>query len=193
MRESPSPADLIAKIKQAFAHRAIPVEVVEMEGRFQIDSDVDDALWFQGRDWRSLTREDWDQRHWGFTFLNPKAFAYLLPSVLVLTIQDPKNAPILAVDSFVWALDRSPGAENLDPLLLERYQELTNGEFEAIKEWLLWACENVPGVFVGRASGGPGDGFGRAFDTLLLLQAEAKKYRTQKQATPTAQSGTSPS
>ena len=41
---------LIKKIEAAFAHRQMPAEVVNMEGRYQIDSDVDDALWFQGRD-----------------------------------------------------------------------------------------------------------------------------------------------
>ena len=68
---------LIKKIEAAFAHRQMPAEVVNMEGRYQIDSDVDDALWFQGRDWRSLTRDDWEKRHWGVIFLSPHAFAVL--------------------------------------------------------------------------------------------------------------------
>jgi hypothetical protein len=43
---------------------------------------------------------------------------------------------------------------------------------------MLWACENIPDVFYGRAWGGPGDGFGRGFETLMLLQAKAEKYRS---------------
>jgi hypothetical protein len=176
------PRELIARIERVFEHRLIPDEVVEMKGRLQVDSDVEDALWFEGRDWRELTCEDWDKRHWGFIFLNPRSFAYYLPSILVLTVQDPRNCPILAVDSFVWQLDHSPGVENLDLPLRERYLELSNEEFEVIKEWLLWACENVPGVFIGASSGGSGDGFGRAFDALLLLQADAEKSRNRNES-----------
>lgn len=168
---------LISRIESAFRHRPIPKEVVDMEGRWQIDSDIDDALWLQGRHWRELTCEDWSRRHWGFTYLNACAFAFYLPSILILTLRDPKRYPDLVVQSFVWQLDLSPGTEILEFPLLNRYLELTKEEFDAIKAWMLWACENVPGVFFGKARGGPGDGFGRAFDTLLLLQAEAEKHR----------------
>ena len=164
------------RIEKAFAHRRIPAEVVEMEGRFQIDSDVEDALWFKGRDWHVLTVEDWHRRHLGFYFLSPEAFAYYLPSLLILTILNPKDYPGLAVDSFLWQLDRSPGPENLDPPLIDRYSVLNDEEFNAIKEWLLFACESVPQAFGGAAASGPGDGFGRVFDTLELLQKEAERH-----------------
>jgi hypothetical protein len=170
---------LIETIERAFGHRRIPAKVIEMEGRLQIDSDVEDALWFQDRNWHALTLEDWAKRHWGFGFFSPAGFAYYLPSILTLSLRNPKQYPDLAVQSFIWRLDRSTGLENLDPPLCGNYFELTNQEFEAIKEWMLWACEKIPHVFYGAASGGPGDGFGRAFDTLLLLQAEAEKYRIE--------------
>ncbi|MGA8088262.1 MAG: DUF6714 family protein [Terracidiphilus sp.] len=178
MRESPSAAELIGKIEQAFAHRKIPAEAVVMEGRLQIDSDVEDGLWFQGRDWREITKEDWEKHHWGFSYLSPAAFAYFLPSILILTLRNPQNSPDLAVDSFVWQLDSSPGVENLSPFSY-RYFEFTDDEFEAMKEWLLWACENKPDVFRGNAVGGPGDGFGRAFDAIDLIHKEAVECRTR--------------
>ena len=109
--------------------------------------------------------------------MSPEGFAYYLASVLTLTLKNSKEYPDLAVQSFLWQLDRSPGVENLDPHVSHRYLEFTKEEFETLKEWMLWACDNVPNVFYGVASGGPGDGFGRAFDTLLLLQAEAEKHR----------------
>jgi hypothetical protein len=177
MVENPSSTELINQIGRAFSHRQMPDEVIRMQGRIQIDSDVEDGLWFQGREWQDLTNADWEQRHWGLTYLAPKAFAYYLPSILVLAIQNPRGCPRVAVDSFVWQLDHGPGAENLDLPLCERYLEFTDDEFEAIKEWLLWACESLPDVFVGNARGGPGDGFGRALDTLHLLQAEAEMHR----------------
>ena len=175
MAESPTATDLIANIQRAFADRNMPAEVVEMEGRYQIDSDVEDGLWFAGRDWRSLTLEDWRQRHCGFLFLSPEAFAYYLPSILILTVQNPKHCPDLAVQSFLSELDRSPGIENLDSHLANRFSSITRVEYEAIKEWLLWASECIPHVFYGTAVGGAGDGFGRAFDTIDLLQRTAGK------------------
>jgi hypothetical protein len=143
MRESPGATELIKKIEQAFAHRSIPAEAVAMEGRLQIDSDVEDGLWFQGKDWREISKEDWERRYCGLSYLSAEAFAYYLPSVLILTVRDPRNSPDLAADSFVWQLDSSPGIENLSPFCY-RYLEFTDEEFEAVKEWLLWACENKP-------------------------------------------------
>lgn len=166
--------NLIDKIEKAFAHRPMPAEVVNMEGRSQIDSDVDDALWFQGRDWRGLTRDDWEKRHWGVIFLSPGAFAYYLPSLLVLAIQDPQHYPDLTIQSFMMELDRSPGKANWDPPLTDRFFGWSTEEYEAMKDWLLFASENIPGLFHGAAASGPGDGFGRAFETIDLLQKETE-------------------
>jgi hypothetical protein len=96
--------------------------------------------------------------------------------MFILSIRNPLNSPDLAVDSFVWQLDSSPGVENLNPLSY-RYLEFTDDEFDAVKEWLLWACENKPDVFRGNAVGGLGDGFGRAFDAIDLIHKEAVKWR----------------
>ncbi len=168
---------LIKKIEAAFAHRQMPAEVVNMEGRYQIDSDVDDALWFQGRDWRGLTRDDWEKRHWGVIFLSPHAFAYYLPSLLILAIQDSQHYPDLAIQSFMMILDRSPGKANWDPPLTDRFFGWSTEEYEAMKDWLLFACENIPGMFYGAAASGPGDGFGRAFETIDSLQKETELQR----------------
>lgn len=179
---------LLERIEGAFAHREMPAETVQLEGRFQIDSDVEDALWFRGRDWHTLTCEDWHAHHWGVFFFLPAAFAYYLPSLLDLTIQNPKGYPDLAVDAVFQELDRSPGAENLDVRLIDRYSVLRDEEFEAVKQWLLFACENIPDAFWGAAVSGPGDGFGRVFDTIDLLQKETAARRS-KRARPSNSSG----
>lgn len=167
---------LIERIGKAFAHRPMPAEVVKMDGRFQIDSDIEDALWFAGRDWRDLNAENWRCHYSGLSYFSPEAFAYYVQSLLILTIQNPKHYPDLAVDSLVWELDSSPGIENLSPLATRRYYGFSDEEFEAIKEWLLWASENVSDVFSGAAVSGPGDGFGRAFDSIHLLQKVSKSH-----------------
>lgn len=170
---------LLERIERAFAHREMPAETVQLEGMFQIDSDVDDALCLKGRDWHELTCEHWRAHYCGLYHLSPEAFAYYLPSLLVLTVQDPKNYPDLAVDALFLDLDRSCGAEHLDAHLIDRYSVLTNEEYEAVKQWLLFACENIPDAFWGAAVSGPGDGFGRVFDTIDLLQKETAARRSK--------------
>jgi len=168
--------DLIAKIAAAFAHRQIPSEVVEMEGRFQIDSDVDEALWFQGRDWREISRDDWQRHSAAVFFFSPEAFAYYLPSLLMITVQNPKGYPDLAVAKLIHLLDHTPAPEFLDAHLVDWFSGLSDAEFEVVKEWLLFACENLPGGW-GISASGPGEVFGRAFDTVTLLQEEAQRRR----------------
>jgi hypothetical protein len=172
--------DLTANIETAFAHRQIPSEVVETEGLLQIDSDVEEALWFEGRDWRTITCDDWRKHSCAVFFFSPEAFAYYLPSLLTVTVQDPKGYPDLAVGSLIGLLDHTPAIEFLDDYLIQRFSGLNDAEFKAIKEWLLFACENLPGGS-GIAASGAGEVFGRAFDTVALLQEEAQRRRALDQ------------
>jgi hypothetical protein len=166
--------NLQEKIEKAFEDRRMPDEVVEMEGLLQIDSDVEDALWFKGRNWREVTSRDWQQYNCGLNFMSPDAYLYYLQSLLILTIKNPNDYPDLAISSFINQLDRSPGTENWDGALTDRFLGLSNAEYEAIEEWLLYASENLHDLFWGIAASGPGDGFGRAFDTIAALQRETQ-------------------
>ncbi len=143
----------------------------------QFDSDVEDALWFQGRSWRSLTRDDWHKHYCAVHFFAPEAFLYYLQSLLILTIEAPGEYPDLAVDSVLNLLDLSLGVENWNQHLRDSFFGLSDDEYAALKEWLVWASEHVQNVFFGRAEGGPGDGFGRAFDTIVALQKAAVLHR----------------
>jgi hypothetical protein len=162
------------KIESAFAHRRMPAEVLEPEQYNQFDSDVEEALWFAGRDWRQITCKDWQQHSSAAIFLSRDAFAYYLPSLLILTIQNPKEYPDMAVNSIIWQLDRSPSVEGWDQGFTRRFLGLSTEEYEAIKEWLIFVCENVPHFSYGNAASGPGETFGRAFDTINLLQQETE-------------------
>jgi hypothetical protein len=162
------------KIESAFAHRRMPAEVIEPEQYNQFDSDVEEALWFAGRDWRQITCQDWQQHSAAAIFLSPDAFAYYLPSLLIQTIRNPKEYPDVAVNSILWQLDRSPNVEGWDDHFTNRFLGLRTEEYEAIREWLLFVCENVPHFSYGDAASGPGETFGRAFDTINLLQQETE-------------------
>jgi hypothetical protein len=164
------------KIERVFAHRRMPTAVVDMVGRFQIDSDVEETLWFAGRCWRDVTWKDWQEHTAAITFFSQNAFAYYLPSILILSIQNPMEL-LDPAESLIWELDRSPCKESWDDHFIKRFQELRSEEYEVIKEWLLQICEYTPYKGWGNAASGPGDTFGRAYDTIDLLQKEVERRR----------------
>jgi hypothetical protein len=169
--------ELIEKIENAFAHRRIPTEVVEMEDRLQIDSDVEEALWFAGRNWREITRDDWEKHNCAVFFLSNEAFAYYLPSLLSLTVRDPEHPPDLVVDSLIHLLDRTPDVSQWDLAFASRFLRFSKEEYAVLKEWLVFASE-IPSLNgYGISGSGPGDRFGRAFDNVNLLLEESERER----------------
>jgi hypothetical protein len=162
------------RIEKAFAHRPRPVEVVKVTSPYEIDSDVKQALWFRDHDWHDITWQDWQQRRVAILFLSNEAFAYFLPSVLLLSLQNPNEA-LGAAESLIWELDRSPSKEGWSNGFESRFLQLRSEEFDVLKQWLLELCEFPPYKGWDLASSGPGEIFGRAFDTLDLLQKEAER------------------
>jgi hypothetical protein len=165
---------LRGKIEKAFAYRPKPAEVVEMTGPYEFDSDVKQALWFSGHDWHDITWQDWQQRRVAILFLSNEAFAYFLPSVLLLSLQNPNEA-LAPAESLIWELDRSPSVEGWSSGFESRFLQLRLEEFDVLKRWLLEVCEFPPYLGWDLASSGPGETLGRAFDTLDLLQKEAER------------------
>jgi hypothetical protein len=160
------------KIEEAFAHRKMPEYTVDPDYVKQHpgDSDVEDALSFQEKDWREITCSHWN-KHWcAFNFLSREALAYYLPSLLLLPLLQPLDHMDMAIDSLVYELDRTPPTSPEDFPTECRLAGLTHSEYEALKEWLLFMSENYPNLAIGAAKGGPGDLFGRAFDTIAVLQ-----------------------
>lgn len=164
------------KIASAFAGRQMPLDLVEAAHLVHPDSDVEDALWFSGRDWRELTWQDWQEHFSAIHFFVPDAFAYYLPSVLLLSSQN-RDEGLMAADSVIDELDRSPDVQGWTEGLVRRFLGLSPAELNVLKEWLLQVCEYVPYKSFGIAASGPGDTFGRAFDTVDLLQKEVERRR----------------
>jgi hypothetical protein len=165
---------LIEKIERVFAHRPIPDAVVDVKNCFQIDSDVEEALWFTGRDWHELTWQNWQEHSCAIYFFDREAFAYYLPSLLLLSSQHPSEE-LMAADSLISQLDCSPDPEGWPKGLARRFLGLNWAELAVLKEWLLQVCEYIPYKGVGIAASGSGDTFGRAFDTVDLLQKEVER------------------
>ena len=167
---------LAEKIEHAFSSRPKPAQVGLADGVLQLDSDVDEALWFSGRDWHELTWQNWQEHSSAILFFDLESFAYYLPSVLLLSAQN-RNDSLNAADSLISELDQSPDAENWSEGLVRRFLGLNSAELEVVKEWLLQVCEYGPYKGWGIAASGPGDTLGRAFDTVDLLQKEVQRRR----------------
>jgi|SRR5215470_5922983 len=163
------------KVERIFSSRPKPTQVID-DGVLKLDSDVEEALWFFGRDWRELTWQDWQAHSAAIYFFCPEAFAYYLPSVLRLSAQNPSEE-LMAADSLISQLDCSPEPEGWPEGIASRFLGLNAAELDVLKEWLLQVCEYVPYRRWGIAGSGPGDTFGRAFDTLDLLQKEVERRR----------------
>jgi len=173
------------KIEEAFRNRSKPDEVYRLSDNdriYSIDSDIEKTLWFSGRDWRKLSWDDWQKYYCAIFFFLPEAFAYYLPSIMITALERLENSS-MAADSILHDLDRSPGQENWDLRLTERYLQLDFQELEAIEEWMIKLSDSPAYKGFGLSDGGPGDFLGRAFDTITALRerrVEMMKEETQK-------------
>jgi hypothetical protein len=166
---------LTDKIESVFSSRLKPAQVsLPDELLKHVDSDVEDALWFSGRDWHELTWLDWQHHSSAIFFFDADAFAYYLPSVLILSAQQP-NEWMNAAHSLVGQLDRSPDPSGWTEDFASRFLGLNRAELNLLKEWLLYICEYDSYRGYGPAGSGPGETFGRAFDTLDLLEKEVER------------------
>jgi hypothetical protein len=94
----------IEVIKSAFCARKLPGHAIDPQLDIAyLSPDEADALWFQARDWRDLTRDDWQKHYCGIFFFTSEALAYYLPSIMQHSIENRDDA-ILAEDSAVMAL-----------------------------------------------------------------------------------------
>jgi hypothetical protein len=168
--------ELAKKIERTFASRQKPPQVRLGDDILQFDSDVEEALWFSGRDWQELTWQDWQEHRSAPYFFGPDAFAYYLPSILILSAQNPKE-PLAAAEALISELDRSPDTTGWTKGFARRFLELNSEELDTLKEWLLQVCEYAPYKRWGIAASAPGDAFGRAYDTADLIQKEVERKK----------------
>ena len=167
--------ELTDVIEQAFAAREMPKKLTDSDCTDTLDTDVQDTLWFSGRNWRELTWDDWRKHDVALCFFNRDALAYWLPSVLLLSLQRPDEFMpsagylIRTFGSRCWA----PSPQHWKPFFRERFVGLRTGEYEALKGWLLF-LGRVDTYRVSRLRG-PGDIFDRALETISFAQQETMR------------------
>lgn len=165
---------LSEKIERTFGKRSRPTQVILDNRSLQLDADVKDALWFSGRDWHELTWGDWQDHSSAIFFFDPSSFAYYLPSILLLSHANPRDS-LLVANSLISLLDRSPDTAEWTDDFANQFLILHPEELEVLKEWLIDVCEYVPYRRWGIAASGPGDTFGRAYETVDLLKTESER------------------
>lgn len=156
--------NLSEQITRAFAHRAKPSSTVHTDAAATCD--VADAKWFVDRNYSSITWNDWIDHSSAFYTFHPLAFAYYLPSILLLSAARP-NEWFAPADSLLQILDRSPVVANWDNFLRTRLIGLTSDEYAAIKSWLLYLSSGSMYQ----------EQIDRAFDTMDLLEMETLRLR----------------
>lgn len=146
------------QILAAFGHREPPATVTNVEGRSTLR---DDALHFEGKDWRDVTASDWLESSDAFFGLSPEAFAYFLPSVLSLSLERA-NFPMVVADALTTSLDTSADPEIWPEWFRQRFGLLTASELKTLKDWA--TC------YLANAEKGEGSEFARVQDTLSMLE-----------------------
>lgn len=124
-----------------------------------------DLLWFNGKNWRDITFEDWRAHPEVFNFFEPETFIYYLQSIVCISLENPQKW-FYPADSLLSVLDRSPVVEYWDDFLISRFGALRSAEYAVLKDWVIWLTDN-PEIYASVD-------FGRVFDTLHLLEVEAK-------------------
>lgn len=160
---------LLDAIEKAFAGRKVPTEVVDHETFLQRDSDIEDTLWFVGRDWHAISWNEWQEHDVAMTYFTGDAFAYYLPSILSLSAARLEQC-LSTAERLISHLDLPPDIEYWNPLFQKHFFSLSSEEIEVIKQWLVVISDSP--TYHLHGTSGLGDNLGRAFDTLNLLHQE---------------------
>jgi hypothetical protein len=173
--------NLVPEIEKVFAWRTIPNEVVSPQAFLQRDSDIEDTLWFVGRNWHAISWNDWQEHDVAMTYFTGEAFAYYLPSVLALSAGRPEKC-LSAAERLISHLDLPPDVEYWNPLFQRHFLNLSSEECEVVKQWLLIISDSL--TYHLHGTSGQEDNLGRAFDTMNLLQQEIERWQQEDGATP---------
>lgn len=146
------------QIIDAFGQRKLPSAVTNVTVCSTLR---DDALRFEGMDWRDVTANDWRENSDAYYGLSPEAFAYFLPSILTLSL-DRANVPFAPAEALIASLDTSADPDIWPEWFTQRFGMLTLHEVGALKNWSL--------VYLAGAELDEGSEFQRVQDTLEMLE-----------------------
>jgi hypothetical protein len=127
-------------VRKAFEWRKAPTSVVHALSELPfISTDERDALWFQSRDWRDLTWDQWNEYFRGLFFFTNEALAYYMPSIILVSME-PRNDKMLAADSLLMRLQNGIICAVGDFKLRADMMQLTREECDVLARWLQHLC-----------------------------------------------------
>jgi len=148
------------KIASAFGHRPRPIVVTNVD---VCSSLRDDALHFEGKNWESVSANDWMRYGDAFFGFSPEAFVYYLPSILGLSLERSKEL-FAAADALITALDTSADPDIWPEWFSQRFGLLTADELEVLMDW--------SAHYLSEHSTGEGSESARVTDTLAMLELQ---------------------
>lgn len=152
---------LLTQIYDAFSQRLSPTAVVPPN--HPTTHEYSEALHFHGRDWRTITCDEWERYSDAIYAFLPSAFCYFLPGMLSAEINENRGG-ILITSALLNMLDRSPNEDTWDAFFVERWTLLTTLESRAVQQWILWLVDQQAGF--------DDDTLMRSYDTLEILAAK---------------------
>lgn len=155
---------LLRRLETAFGARVEPERLWSSD---HVPEDVSEVQSFRNLDWSTLSVDHLARNHSALYFFSPEAFRFFLPRVLASGLREGRT-DILAYDSIVGSLDRSPRTDYWDDGFRERWEPLSAVECSAVQEWLLWLQREDGESY-------PENAFDRAFDTLTSLSDRANE------------------
>lgn len=145
------------EVAQAFAWRKTPVTVLRTSSDLPFCStDEQDALWFQTRNWQSLTWDHWNEHFRGVFFFTAEALAYYMPSILLLSFEQ-HDERMLAIESLLMRLQDGITCSVGDVELTADILHVTQKECKVLIGWLRYLYSlpdyeaGMNGVRIGRA------------------------------------------
>ncbi|GGX96908.1 hypothetical protein [Pseudoduganella dura] len=128
----------MTEIAVAFSSRTVPANVVPSTHAATFE--YDEASYFIGRNWQSITYEEWHIHSDSIYAFTPLAFCYFLPSILSAVVKE-NNSDLLVVAALINMLDRSPDVDLWDDFFTDRWTLLTVAECRVVQLWILWLAE----------------------------------------------------
>ncbi|QGZ39951.1 hypothetical protein IP92_02280 [Pseudoduganella flava] len=128
------------------------------------DPDGQDAMWFSGKLWKEIRRDDWNRHPGAFSAFTPEAFRYYFPSILMCALEAPVEWSY-PIDSLLQALDRTPDKSLWDEFFTSRLCGWKSAEYALLLDWLLYLSEQGKEMW--------GEHLDRSYDTVQLLRESA--------------------
>lgn len=147
------------RVTMAFGWRELPSSSINNIPSLSDDLDV---FWFEKKDWKSISWENWERYSGALYAFTPEAFLYYLPSIICLSLKHPKKW-FFPADVIFNILDCSPTPVYWSEFMVARFGVLKPKEYNILIEWILWSAENSQIAY-------PSADFGKIFDTVYIMQ-----------------------